>query len=45
MSVLMKGADVANAMKEDLINRVECLKEKGVAPCMEFCSSVHCQIS
>ena len=34
MSVLMKGADVANAMKEDLINRVECLKEKGVAPCL-----------
>ena len=28
MSVLMKGADVANAMKEVLINKVEALKEE-----------------
>ena len=34
MSVLMKGADVANAMKEVLINKVESLKEKGVNPCL-----------
>lgn len=34
MSILMKGADVANAMKEDLISRVECLKEKGTDPCL-----------
>lgn len=34
MSVLMKGADVANAMKEVLIKKVECLKEKGVHPCL-----------
>ena len=34
MSVLMKGADVANAMKEVLIDKVESLKEKGVNPCL-----------
>ena len=34
MSVLMKGADVANAMKEVLIGQAECLKEKGVTPCL-----------
>ena len=34
MSVLMKGADVANAMKESLIARTEKLKEKGVNPCL-----------
>mgnify|MGYP003370874295 CR=1 FL=1 len=34
MSVQMKGMDVANAMKESLIARVEKLKEQGVAPCL-----------
>ena len=34
MSVLMKGIDVANAMKEDLIIEVEQLKEQGVNPCL-----------
>ena len=34
MSVLMKGADVANAMKEALITKTEQLKEKGVNPCL-----------
>lgn len=34
MSVLMKGIDVANAMKEILIPRVESLKECGVTPCL-----------
>lgn len=34
MSVLMKGADVANAMKEVLINKVEALKEEGTVPCL-----------
>lgn len=34
MSVLMKGADVANAMKEEMIQKVEKLKEKGVTPCL-----------
>ncbi|MGN1165008.1 MAG: bifunctional 5,10-methylenetetrahydrofolate dehydrogenase/5,10-methenyltetrahydrofolate cyclohydrolase [Lachnospiraceae bacterium] len=34
MSVLMKGADVANAMKEALIIKTEQLKEKGVSPCL-----------
>lgn len=34
MSVLMKGADVANAMKEKLIEETKTLKEQGVAPCL-----------
>lgn len=34
MSVLMKGMDVVNAMKETLITRAEKLKEKGVTPCL-----------
>ena len=34
MSVLMKGIDVANAMKENLIIEVEQLKEQGVNPCL-----------
>lgn len=34
MGVVMKGADVANAMKEELLQRVERLKEKGVIPCL-----------
>ena len=34
MSILMKGADVANAMKESLIAKTEQLKEKGVNPCL-----------
>lgn len=34
MSVQMKGMDVANAMKESLIARVEKLKEQGVMPCL-----------
>ncbi|MCF2667534.1 MULTISPECIES: bifunctional 5,10-methylenetetrahydrofolate dehydrogenase/5,10-methenyltetrahydrofolate cyclohydrolase [Lachnospiraceae] len=34
MSVLMKGADVANAMKAALIEKVEVLKEKGTIPCL-----------
>ena len=32
MSVLMKGADVANAMKEELIEKTNHLKEQGVTP-------------
>lgn len=34
MSVQMKGMDVANAMKESLVARVEKLKEQGVTPCL-----------
>ena len=34
MSIIMKGADVAKAMKEDLIKEVGELKEKGVFPCL-----------
>lgn len=34
MSVLMKGADVANAMKEELIEKTNHLKEQGVTPCL-----------
>lgn len=34
MSVLMKGMDVVNAMKETLITRAEKIKEKGVTPCL-----------
>lgn len=34
MSILMKGADVANAMKETLIKEVETLKGEGVTPCL-----------
>lgn len=34
MSIIMKGADVAKAMKEDLIKEVEELKEKGISPCL-----------
>lgn len=34
MSVIMKGAEVAKAMKETLIRKAEALKEKGIAPCL-----------
>lgn len=34
MSLIMKGIDVANAMKEDLLLRVEKLNQKGVTPCL-----------
>ncbi|MDD7770028.1 bifunctional 5,10-methylenetetrahydrofolate dehydrogenase/5,10-methenyltetrahydrofolate cyclohydrolase [Suipraeoptans intestinalis] len=34
MGIVMKGADVANAMKEELLQRVAGLKEKGVSPCL-----------
>lgn len=34
MSVLMKGIDVANAMKEELIKEAELLKQGGVTPCL-----------
>lgn len=34
MSIIMKGADVAKAMKEDLIKEVGELKEKGISPCL-----------
>lgn len=34
MSILMKGADVANAMKETLIKEVETLKGEQVTPCL-----------
>ena len=34
MGVLMKGADVANAMKEELVEKVKCLREKGIVPCL-----------
>ncbi len=34
MSVLMKGIDVANAMKEELIKETELLKQGGVTPCL-----------
>lgn len=34
MSVIMKGSDVAKAMKEELIREVEGLKEKGIIPCL-----------
>lgn len=32
MSILMKGIDVANAMKEELISKVESLKKQGIVP-------------
>jgi methylenetetrahydrofolate dehydrogenase (NADP+)/methenyltetrahydrofolate cyclohydrolase len=34
MSIVMNGIDVAKAMKEDLIKRVEALKENNVNPCL-----------
>lgn len=34
MSVVMKGSEVAKAMKETLIRKTEVLKEKGVSPCL-----------
>lgn len=34
MSVLMKGIDVANAMKEELIKEAQQLKQGGVTPCL-----------
>lgn len=34
MSICMKGIDVANAAKENLIARTEHLKEKGITPCL-----------
>ena len=34
MSICMKGIDVANAVKENLIARTEHLKEKGITPCL-----------
>ena len=34
MSVLMKGIDVANAMKEELTKETELLKRGGVMPCL-----------
>ncbi len=34
MSLLMKGADVAKAMKAEIIERVECLKNDGQNPCL-----------
>lgn len=34
MSVLMKGIDVANAMKEQLIYEADKLKKEGVTPCL-----------
>ena len=32
MGELLKGKPVADAMKEDLINRVNALKERGITP-------------
>lgn len=34
MSVIMKGAEVAKAMKETLIRKTEALKDRGVDPCL-----------
>ncbi len=34
MSIVMKGADVAKAMKEELTRETEHLKEKGIRPCL-----------
>lgn len=34
MSIWMKGMDVANAMKENLTQRVADLKNKGIVPCL-----------
>lgn len=34
MSILMKGADVAADMKEDLIKETESLQERGIHPCL-----------
>lgn len=34
MSILMKGIDVANAMKEELIKEAELLKQDGITPCL-----------
>lgn len=34
MSVVMKGSEVAKAMKETLIRKAEALKEKGISPCL-----------
>lgn len=34
MSIVMKGTDVAKAMKEELTRETESLKEKGIRPCL-----------
>ena len=34
MGIIMKGSDVAAAMKEDLIRETKILKEKGIHPCL-----------
>lgn len=34
MGILMKGADVANAMKQELTEKVQRLKEQGIDPCL-----------
>lgn len=34
MSVLMKGNDVANAMKEQLVHETDMLKKEGIIPCL-----------
>ncbi len=36
MSIIMKGADVAKSMKEELVKEVEALKEKGITPCLSI---------
>lgn len=36
MSMIMKGTDVAKSMKEDLVKKVETLKESGIAPCLSI---------
>ncbi|MCQ2508459.1 MAG: bifunctional 5,10-methylenetetrahydrofolate dehydrogenase/5,10-methenyltetrahydrofolate cyclohydrolase [Dorea sp.] len=34
MSLLLKGADVAKAMKAEIIEKVDALKERGIEPCL-----------
>ena len=34
MSIEMRGADVAKAMKEELIREVDSLKAEGIQPCL-----------
>ena len=36
MSIIMKGADVAKSIKEELVKEVEALKEKGITPCLSI---------
>ena len=34
MGIIMKGAEVATAMKDELLREIEDLSQKGVIPCL-----------